>query len=61
MDEIKQFSPLIEALTEMFLPEYTGFQWLVSPSQYMTFTFWIIISIVIEIMSNASAFADEGM
>jgi hypothetical protein len=45
----------------MFLPGYEGYQWIVSPSQYATFTFWIIISIVIEIFSNMSAFADDGM
>jgi hypothetical protein len=45
----------------MFLPEYGGFVWLISPSQHMTFVFWIIVSIAVEILSNASAFADEGM
>ena len=48
MDQIKEFSPLFEALAEMFLPDYAGYQWLVSPSQYMTFIFWIITSITIE-------------
>ena len=44
-----------------WLPEYQGIKWLVSTSQYLTFFFWIVASTALEILSNISAFATQGL